>query len=143
MIEDPSGVWITEFPGFDKRSTKYNLYTVTEVMSIGFQYKYSGNKLSNPEGARGWQKRSLIPISRDCIVEQPAGIVHHMPSKYAKSTKLLTNYDCVEWFAGMWSFANANNLHCVFGQIPLSRLFLCREVQPIPLPMWPQGAAVN
>jgi hypothetical protein len=143
VIEDPSGFWITGFPGFDKRSKNNNLYTGTEVMSIGFQYKYSGNQLSSPEGARGWQSRSLVPVSRDCKVEQPGGIVHHMPSKYAKSTNLLTNYDCVEWLAGKWASANTNNLLCIFGQIPLSRLFLCGEVQPIPLPMWPEGAALN
>jgi len=43
VIEDPSGVWITGYPAFDGRSINSNLYMGTEVISVGFQYKYSGN----------------------------------------------------------------------------------------------------
>jgi hypothetical protein len=141
VIEDPSGIWISGFPGFDKRSINNNFYSGTEVISVGFQFKYSGNQLGNPLGAKGWQSRSLVPILRDCTVENPRGTVHHMPSKYAKSTTLITNFDCVEWLAG--KFAPGNNDNCGLGRIPLSRLFLCGEIQPIPLPLWPERAALT
>ena len=141
VIEDTSNVWINGFPGFDKRATNKNLNTGTEIMSIGFQYKYSGNQKSSPQGARGWQSCSLVPVTRDCQVAQPGGIVHHMPSKYANSTTLVTNHDCVEWLTGKW--AHGNNLNCPLGRTPLSRLFLCGDVKTVPLPIWPEGSPLT
>jgi len=136
VIEDLSGIWITGYPAFDKRSINYNLYTGTEVISVGFQYKYSGNQLSSPYGGRGWQACSLVPISRDCRVEQPGGIVLHMPSKYAKNTILAKDNDCIQDKSG-------STIECKLGIMPLSRVFLCGEVKPIPLPLWPEGAKIN
>jgi len=135
-IEDPSGVWITGFPGFDKRTFNNNLYTGTEVMSVGFQYKYSGNDLSSPFGEKKWQSCSLVPISRDCNVENPGGLVYHMPQKYGKITKLAKDKDCIQDVSG-------STIECKLGVVPLSRVFLCGEVKPIPLPVWPEGAKLN
>lgn len=136
VIEDSSGIWITGYPAFDKRSNNYNLYTGTEVISIGFQYRYSGNQLSSPYGGRGWQSCSLVPISRDCEVDNPGGLVYHMPQKYAKSTKLAKDKDCIQDVSG-------STIECTLGIMPLSRVFLCGEVKPIPLPVWPEGAKLN
>jgi hypothetical protein len=136
VIEDPSGVWITGYPAFDRRSINNNLYTGTEVISVGFQYKYSGNQLSSPYGGKGWQSRSLVPILRDCKVENPVGIVHHMPLKYASTTKLVKENDCIQDLSGY-------SKDCKLGVMPLSRVFICGHVKPIPLPMWPEGAKLN
>ena len=137
VIEDTSNVWITGYPAFDKRVINNNLYTGTEVISVGFQYKYSGNQLSSPYGGRGWQSCSLVPITRNCQVEQPGGIVTHMPSKYAKSTKLAKDNDCVQ------GLGHLSTIECKLGIMPLSQIFLCGDVQPIPLPQWPEGAKFN
>jgi len=136
MIEDSSNVWTTGFPAIDKRAN----------IAMGYNYKFSGNQMSNPFGAKGWQSRALVPISRDCKVELPGGIVRHMPSKYAKSTKLITNNDCIEGGPQRWGpgskWNSGNNLDCKWGQIPLNRVFLCSsdDVHPINLPLWPEGA---
>jgi len=67
---------------------------------LDFQYKYSGNQLSGPYGGKGCQSCSLVPISRDCIVENPGGIVHHMPLKYAFTTKLVKENGCIQDLSG-------------------------------------------
>jgi hypothetical protein len=137
MIEDLNNVWIAGFPAFDKRAINNNLYTGTEVISVGYQYKYSGNQLSSPYGSRGWQSRALVPISQDCVVRQPEGIARHMPSKYAKNTKLAKENDCVQ------GLGHLSTIECKLGIMPLSRVFLCGDVRPIPLPQWPEGAKLN
>jgi len=133
MIEDTSNVWTTGFPAIDKRAN----------IAMGYNYKFSGNQMSNPFGAKGWQSRALVPISGDCKVEQPGGIVRHMPSKYAKSTKLITNNDCIYGGPERKKWGPGSNLDCTYGQIPLSRVFLCHEVEPKILPVWPEGAKLN
>jgi hypothetical protein len=138
MIEDPSNIWTKGFPAIDTR----------EEIAMGYNYKFSGNINSNPYGARGWQSRSLIPISRNCTVEQPGGIVTHLPSKYAKTTSLITNNDCIEGGPSKWgSWSNwglGSNRNCAWGRLPLSRVFLCSdEVSSVSLPLWSEGAKLN
>jgi len=133
MIEDSSNVWVTGFPAIDTRAN----------IALGYNYKYSGNQSSNPKGARGWQSRALVPITRDCKVQQPGGIVYHLPSKYAKSTTLVVNNDCIDGGPERDKFGPGSNFNCKLGTIPLSRVFLCHELQPIPLPVWPEGARLN
>ena len=143
MINDSSKVYSLGFPAIDNR----------EKIAMGYNYKFSGSQNSNPFGARGWQSRALVPISRDCKVEQSGGIVRHLPSKYAKSTKIITNNDCIEGGPKRWGlgskwgpdslFGSGSNLDCGYGRIPLSRVFLCDKIKPIPLPLWPEGAKLN
>lgn len=133
MIEDKSHVWISGFPAIDTRAN----------IAMGYNYKFSGSQESNPYGVRGWQSRSLVPISRDCQVKQPGGIVRHLPSKYAKSTSLITNNDCIEGGPERNKWGSGSNLDCRYGQISLSRVFLCRNIEPIHLPIWPEGAKLN
>ena len=122
MIEDPSYVWSQGFPPWDTRTK----------ISAGYSFKFSGNGLSIPYGARGWQSRALIPISRSCEVDHLHGIVHHLPSKYAKNTVLAKSNECIEGLSSTDS--------CGFGTIPLSRTFICERLEPIPLTFWPVGA---
>ena len=129
MIEDESGVWITGFPAIDTRAN----------IATGYNYKFSGNPNSNPKGAQGWQSRSLVPITRDCKVES-AGLVYHMPSKYAKNTQLVKNSDCIDGGPERNIWGKGSNLVCSLGIIPLTRVFLCLDLNPIPLPIWPEGA---
>lgn len=133
MIEDTSHVWITGFPAIDTRAN----------VAMGYNYKFSGNQESNPFGARGWQSRALVPISGDCKVKQPGGIVRHLPSKYAKSTTLITNNDCIYGGPERKNWGSGSNLNCKYGQIALSRVFLCHNVEPKQLPLWPEGASLN
>lgn len=143
MINDSSNVWSTGFPAIDNR----------ENIALGYNYKFSGSQESNPFGARGWQSRALVPISSDCTVEHPGGIVRHLPSKYAKSTSLVTNNDCIEGGPRRWGlgskwgpdsfFGSGINLDCRYGRIPLTRVFLCDKIKPIPLPLWPEGAKLS
>jgi hypothetical protein len=143
MIDDISNVWSLGFPSIDNR----------EKIALGYNYKFSGSQFSNPFGARGWQSRALVPISSDCKVKQPQGFVRHLPSKYAKSTSLITNNDCIEGGPRRWGlgskwgpdslFGSGSNVDCRFGRIPLSRVFLCDKIKPIPLPIWPEGAKLN
>jgi hypothetical protein len=137
MIEDTSHVWITGFPAIDTR----------ENIAMGYNYKFSGNQESNPYGARGWQSRALVPISRDCKVKLSGGIVRHLPSKYAKSTTLITNNDCIEGGPDRWGinskWGSGKNIDCKYGRVSLSRVFLNDDVLVIPLPLWPEGAKQN
>lgn len=133
MMIDDETVWSLGFPDIDARAN----------IAMGYNYKYSGNTSSNPFGARGWQSRALVPISRDCKVEQPGGIVRHLPSKYAKSTKIITNNDCIYGGPERNKWGSGSNLECTYGRIPLSRVFLCHEVEPEVLPVWPEGAKLN
>jgi len=135
MIEDKSKIWLTGFPAIDKRAN----------IAMGYNFKYSGSLISNPFGAKGWQSRALVPISRDCKVEQTGGIVRHLPSKYAKGTTLITNNDCIEGGPQRWGpnsiWSSGSNLDCKWGRISLNRVFLCSgDVHPLDLPEWPQGA---
>lgn len=133
MIDDPSNIWAKGFPAIDTRAN----------IAMGYNYKFSGNMNSNPFGARGWQSRSLVPILRNCTAEQPGGIVTHLPSKYAKSTSLITNYDCIYGESERSNWGSGSNLECKFGRIALSRVFLCKTVQSLQLPIWPDGAKLN
>jgi hypothetical protein len=140
MVADSSNIWLSGFPASDNR----------ERIALGYNYKFSGSQSSNPLGARGWQSRALVPILRDCTVEQPGGLVSHLPSKYAKSTSLATNNDCIEGGPMRWSlgskwgpdsiFGSGSNVNCKYGRISLLRAFLCDRFHPIPLPLWPEGA---
>ena len=132
MIEDKS-VWLSGFPAIDARAN----------IAMGYNFKYSGNLSSNPFGARGWQSRALVPISSDCKVEQPGGIVRHLPSKYAKATSLITNNDCINGGPERNKWGSGSNHVCRYGRIPLSRVFLCHKVEPKVLPEWPEDAKMN
>jgi len=127
MIDDPSDIWSLGFYPWDTRAK----------ISLGYSYKFSGELRSYPYGARGWQSRALVPISRDCKVEQPGGIVYHMTSKYAKNTILAKDKDCIQ------GIREQTTIDCKLGIMPLSRIFLCGRFQSIPLPMWPEGAKIN
>jgi hypothetical protein len=72
-------------------------------------------------------------IVKSKILEE---FVHHMPSKYAKSTILAKDNDCIQGIGG-------STIECKLGVMPLSLVFLCKNVKPIPLPMWPEGAKLN
>jgi len=59
-----------------------------------------------------------------------------MPSEYAKSTILAKDDDCIQGIGG-------STIECNLGVIPLSRVFICGDVKPLPLSMWPEGAKFN
>ena len=132
-IEDESRIWNVGFSGFDFKGSNI-LHTGPEFLTVGFQYKYSGNEKSVINGAKGWQSRALVPISRTCEVEI-GGIVYHLPSKYGKNSILAKDNECLE--------VSSSHAVCGLGKIPLFRVFICDEVKPISLPMWPEKAKIG